>query len=86
MVIFVLNRANMEDLIFKVPLNLAKAFRNANAEKKKLAEMMVNLWLKDLLSEKNADEKLSEIMDRAASEAQKKGLTPEILNGLLNSK
>ena len=75
----------MENIVFKVTPSLAKAFKNAGVEKKRLAEMMVNIWLKDLLSGKAADEKLADIMNHAGTEAQKNGLTPEILANMLDT-
>ena len=60
----------------------AKAFFTASAEDRRKMELLLRLRLRDLTT--GPQRSLSEVMDEMGAEAQARGLTPEILESLLN--
>jgi len=60
----------------------ARVFKTATPEEQKKMEVLLSLWLKEI----SATERLSlkEVMDDIGRTAQERGLTPEILESLLN--
>lgn len=73
----------MENISIPVPPFIARAFENADSSVKRKAEIFINAWLSDFFSSKPANERLFDIMDKAAREAKAKGLTPDKLDELL---
>ncbi|OFX16979.1 MAG: hypothetical protein A2033_13845 [Bacteroidetes bacterium GWA2_31_9] len=70
-----------------IPLNdeIASLYISASREKRKKAELLINLWLKDFFkSKKNPKDDLFKTMDEISDIAMKNGLTPEILEEILN--
>lgn len=63
--------------------SIAKAFEEADIEKREKAEILVNIWLNNLFGTKSESEKLIEILDKGAAEAKANGLTSDILAQLL---
>ncbi len=61
--------------------NLAEAYENASSEDKQKAQIWFELLLRQWSS--GSGESLSETMDRISKNAQERGLTPEILEELL---
>lgn len=77
----------MTQVSISLETDVASAFLNAKPQKRKKAETLVNLWLKDLFVKKaNTRKELFDIMQIAGKIAQANGLTPEILERLLNEK
>ncbi|MBF0526950.1 MAG: hypothetical protein HQK56_17835 [Deltaproteobacteria bacterium] len=68
----------------KVPAEVAQAFNAAGeAEREKVAFLM-RFWLTNEIDRNTAS--LFEVMNEISDEAEAKGLTPEILNEILNEK
>ncbi|NCO55708.1 MAG: hypothetical protein COS14_13790 [Bacteroidetes bacterium CG02_land_8_20_14_3_00_31_25] len=77
----------MKQVAISLETDVASAFLRAKPQMRKKAETLVNLWLKDLfISKARAKKELFEIMQTAGKIAQANGLTPEILEQLLNEK
>jgi hypothetical protein len=60
----------------------ASVFRAARPEEQKRMEALLSLWLKEIASTENLS--LKEVMDDMGRKAQERGLTPEILESILN--
>ena len=72
--------------IFLAP-DIASVFLKAKPQERKNAEALVNIWLKDLfMSKAKAKKELFKTMDRISAIAKTNGLTPEILERILNEK
>ncbi len=69
-----------EEITIHVDADTAKAFKATSAQKRQKLELLLNLKLKESLS---SSDSLLEIMDEISQEAINKGLTPEILQSLL---
>ena len=69
----------------KVPLDVAENYWNATEEdRQKIAEKIAFYVQSSTLSRKESLDKLYKTMDTIGQKAQEKGLTPEILESLLN--
>jgi hypothetical protein len=69
-----------EEITIRVDADTAKAFKSSSAQKRQKLELLLNLKLRESL---NNSDSLLEIMDEISQEALEKGLTPEILQSLL---
>lgn len=69
-----------EEITIRVDAELAKSFKSISAQERQKLELLLNLKLKESL---NNHDSLLEIMDEISQEAINKGLTPEILQSLL---
>ena len=69
-----------EKITIHVDADTAKAFKSTSAEERQKLELLLNLKLKESLS---SSDSILEIMDKISQEALDKGLTPEILQSLL---
>lgn len=76
------NWSNMatEEITIRVDTETARAFNSTPAQERHKLEFLLNLKLKESLSKSDS---LLEIMDEISQEALNKGLTPEILQSLL---
>lgn len=71
-----------EAITIKVDSEAARAFNTATAEAQRKIEALLSLRLKEIAA---ADARpLKEVMDDIGREAQRRGLTPEILESILN--
>ncbi|MEI6327618.1 MAG: hypothetical protein WCP16_00180 [Pseudanabaena sp. ELA645] len=70
----------MKTISIAVEPEIQVAFEQANDEDRQALGALVSSFFKDRLASKNLVEVMREIGDRA----EKRGLTPEILNELLN--
>jgi len=59
----------------------AKIYQNASSADKKKMQLLVNLWLREFEKPSITLEKLTDDVSR---KAQERGLTPEILESILN--
>lgn len=73
----------MTTIAINVPPNLALAFEKADEERKKKAELFINAWLNDFFSNKSANDRLFDIMEKASIEAKANGFDEEQLKELL---
>jgi hypothetical protein len=80
------NMSIKEEITIKVPSDIALAYRNASEEEREQIQLkvaaMMQLQLKSAKQE--AITRLRNTMDTISAKAQAKGLTPEILELLLN--
>lgn len=77
----------MTQVTISLETDVASAFLKADPQMRKKAETLLNIWLKELFTSKaKAKKELFEIMQTAGKIAQTNGLTPEILERLLNEK
>ena len=76
----------MATATISIPVNekTAKAFATASAEEKRKIELLLNLRLQDLSI--GARRSLKAVMDEIGAQAEAAGLTPEILESLLQEK
>ncbi len=74
-----------EEITIKVPTELAEAYRNATEEKRGQIESRIAVLLKSsMTSKQDAITKLWQTMDEIGFRAVERGLTPEILESILN--
>jgi hypothetical protein len=71
-----------ESISIEVNSETAKAFRAADEDKRRCWSLLLELRLRNLLSPPQRT--LVEIMDDVSAQAQANGLTPEILESILN--
>ena len=69
----------MENITIQVDPEIAKVYREAEPEKQQNVLLIFNLILKELFK----DASFEEIVESIRQEAEKNGLTPEILKELL---
>ncbi|MCL2938935.1 MAG: hypothetical protein MGU50_21570 [Trichodesmium sp. MAG_R02] len=69
----------MENITIQVDPEIAKVYREAEPEKQQNVLLIFNLILKELFK----DASFEEIVEQIRQEAEKNGLTPEILKELL---
>ena len=70
----------MENITIPVDSEIAKAYREAEPEKQQKIQMFLNIMLKKAVSQKP----LLDIMEQASQQAISNGMTPEILESILN--
>ncbi len=69
----------METITINVDSEVAKAYREAQVNKQKQLSTMIKLFFQPDLANKT----LSQVMAEIADKAEKRGLTPEILQSIL---
>ena len=69
----------MEAITISVDNEVAQAYREAEFNKQQKLGMMIKLFFQPDLAKKT----LSEVMEEIADKAEKRGLTPEILQSIL---
>ncbi len=79
------NMNMIEEIIIKVPSNIAEAYRRSTKEEQEQIQLKLALIMESNLlnNSKEALQKLRNTMDKASQEAQTNGLTPEILESIL---
>jgi hypothetical protein len=70
----------METITIQVDAETAKAYRAADPEKQEKVSALFKLCLQTYFTDKS----LSQVMAEIADNAEKRGLTPEILESILN--
>jgi len=73
----------MERIIINVPPYLADAYKNADENKRRNAEIYINTFLDEIFSEEPANERLFKTMKKATEEAKANEFTPDMLDELL---
>ena len=72
----------MEDRItVSVDSDVAKAYRSASDSERRKLDLLINLWLRDVTK---PGKSLRETMSEISRNAQRRGLTPEILQSILD--
>lgn len=69
-----------EEITIRVDPETARAFNSTSGQERQKLELLINFKLKESLSKSDS---LFKIMDEISQEALDKGLTPEILQSLL---
>ncbi|ACK70743.1 conserved hypothetical protein [Gloeothece citriformis PCC 7424] len=76
---------NQTEILIKVPLDVAQTYWNATEEERKKIEEKIAFYLQSAtVSRKESLDRLYKTMDTIGQKAQERGLTPEILESLLN--
>ena len=70
-----------EVITLEVDSEAASAFKSASAEEREKLQLLLGIWLKEYA--KAGPLSLKEAMDEAGRKAQGRGLTPEILESIL---
>ncbi|MBW4676727.1 MAG: hypothetical protein KME52_22760 [Desmonostoc geniculatum HA4340-LM1] len=74
-----------EEITIKVPSEAAQAYRKATEEEREQIEARIALLLKSSMkSRQQAITKFRQTMDEIGTRAVERGLTPEILESILN--
>lgn len=77
--------SSKEEITIKVPPDVAEVYRNATVDERKKIDVKIAVMLKtSMKSRQSAIAKLRQTMDEISTEAQERGLTPEILESILN--
>jgi hypothetical protein len=71
-----------ETITIQLDSEAARVFKAARPEEQKKMEALLSLWLKEIATAENLS--LKELMDDIGRTAQEKGLTPEILESILD--
>lgn len=71
----------MQQITIEVDDNIKKAFQLASPQQKQELSYLIGAYLGSSWEEKN----LIEVMEMISDNAEKRGLTPEILEGLINA-
>jgi len=72
---------SIEQITITVDADVASAYRSASESERRKLDLLANLRLRDATRSKTA---LKEIMADIAQKAQERGLTPEILESILD--
>lgn len=71
----------MSTITIPVDKETARIYNDASDEERRKMRLLVKLSLQDFI---HSTRSLDEIMDEASEEAERNGLTPEILESILN--
>lgn len=71
----------MSTISIEVDEDAARAYAAASAEEKQKVQLLLNLRLREIVSK--PPRTLRVVMDEIGTEAEARGLTPEILNSML---
>lgn len=69
------------EITIPVDAETARLYRQIPADQQRKFQVLLNLWLRDLIL---SPRPLQVIMDEISQKAQERGITPEILESLLN--
>jgi len=70
--------------VVNIPLDaeLAQVYERASVEDQQKIQVLLGLWLREIAD--SDSDSLGELMDAISDRAQERGLTPELLDELLN--
>lgn len=73
----------MDRTTIQIPLeaDIATLYNTASAEDQQKMQAIISLWLREMTT---SGKSLSDIMDKLSDSAAARGLTPDILESLLN--
>ena len=72
-----------EKITISLDTDLAEIYRSASESERRKLDLLINIRLRSILESKSR-RPLQEIMDDISLKAQKRGLTPEILQSILD--
>lgn len=75
--------AATEPITINVDPEAARIFKNASPEQRRKLEVLISLQLRS--SSQQPERSLTEVMDEIGRKAQERGLTPQILDVILNN-
>jgi hypothetical protein len=77
---------NLQEITLKVPVEIAQAYRQASEVEKQQIELKFTTLIKLQINQSQPEkiDKLGQLMDEISSKAIARGLTPEILEEILN--
>ena len=70
----------MTTICLEIDTDVAKAFQLSEPEQQQKIQILINQWMKEAIN----ISKLQTTMDKLSDEAEANGLTPEILESILN--
>jgi hypothetical protein len=73
-----------EEIILSVPMDVAQTYRQATEQERGQIAARLSVMLRSRMTREQAIAKLNQTMDEISEEAQARGLTPEILESILN--
>jgi hypothetical protein len=73
-----------EEIVLKVPLDVAETYRKSTDEEQAQIAARLSVMLRSQLTKEAAIAKLNQTMDNISEQAQARGLTPEMLESILN--
>ena len=71
-----------EKITIQLDSEAARVFKTARPDEQKKIEALLSLWLKEIAITESLS--LKEVMDDIGRTAQERGITPEILESILN--
>lgn len=74
----------MDMAVINIPLDaeLAQIYEQSSTENQQKIQLLLSLWLREMSDSDSIS--LSDLMDSISDRAQAKGLTPDLLDELLN--
>jgi hypothetical protein len=79
-----MDQMSTETTSIQVEPDIANAYNSASQEDQKKIQILMRLWLRELSTQPNMP--LTEVMDMISDRAQARGLTPEVLESILNER
>ena len=76
--------ADKERITVTVDSEIAEKYRSASKSERLKLDWLVNLRLRELMAKRKSLEELEESMREMSRKAQERGLTPEILQSILD--
>lgn len=73
---------SIAEVIIPLDADTARIYTSAPAEEQKKLRLLLSFWLREFVASPTP---LSVLMDEISEKAQARGLTPEILESLLNA-
>ena len=73
-----------EQITISLDSDLAEIYRSASESERRKLDMLINMRLRNILT--RPKKSLSTLMDEISQEAQRNGMTPEILESILSEK
>lgn len=73
-----------EQITISVDADLAEIYRSASESERRKLDLLINMRLRNILT--RPKKSLSILMDEISQEAQRNGMTPEILESILSEK
>ena len=73
-----------EQVTISLDTDLAEIYRSASDSERGKLDLLINMRLRNILLDPKSRRPLQEIMDDISRKAQKRGLTPEILQSILD--
>ena len=73
-----------EQITISLDTDLAEIYRSASESERRKLDLLINMRLRNILT--RPKKSLATLMDEISQEAQRNGMTPEILESILSEK